>query len=56
MIMNTKLEETYTVEDFIELGKQIDDTQYCNFAILSKATDGAIEEYITRAMEGKLDG
>ena len=23
---------------------------------LSKATDGAIEEYITRAMEGKLNG
>lgn len=23
---------------------------------LSKATDGAIEKYITRAMEGKLDG
>ena len=23
---------------------------------LSKATDGAIEEYVTRAMEGKLDG
>lgn len=37
MLSTTKVEETYTVEDFIELGKEIDDIQYSKFAILSKA-------------------
>lgn len=38
MLSTSKVEETYTVEDFIELGKQIDDIQYSKFAILSKAS------------------
>ena len=37
MLSTSKVEETYTVEDFIELGKDIDDIQYSKFAILSKA-------------------
>lgn len=37
MLSTSKVEETYTVEDFIELGKDIDDMQYSKFAILSKA-------------------
>ena len=37
MLSTNKVEETYTVEDFIELGKDIDDIQYSKFAILSKA-------------------
>lgn len=40
MLSTSKVEETYTVEDFIELGKDIDDIQYSKFAILSKAVDG----------------
>lgn len=38
MLSTSNVEETYTVEDFIELGKDIDDIQYSKFAILSKAT------------------
>ena len=38
MLSTSKIEETYTVEDFIELGKNIDDIQYSKFAILSKAS------------------
>ena len=38
MLSTTKVEETYTVEDFIELGKEIDDIQYSKFSILSKAS------------------
>ena len=38
MLSTTKVEETYTVEDFIELGKEIDDIQYSKFAIFAKAT------------------
>lgn len=38
MLSTTKIEETYTVEDFIELGKDMDDMTYSNFAILSKAS------------------
>lgn len=38
MLTTTKVEETYTVEDFIELGKDIDDIQYYKFTILSKAS------------------
>lgn len=37
MLSTSKVEETYTVEDFIELGKDIDDIQYYKFTILSKA-------------------
>lgn len=37
MLSTNKVEETYTVEDFIELGKSLDDMQYSKFAILSKA-------------------
>ena len=37
MLSTNKVEETYTVEDFIELGKDLDDIQYSKFAILSKA-------------------
>ena len=37
MLSTTKVEETYTVEDFIELGKEIDDIQYSKFSILAKA-------------------
>ena len=37
MLSTSKVEETYTVEDFIELGKNIDDIQYYKFSILSKA-------------------
>lgn len=37
MLSTSNVEETYTVEDFIELGKDIDDIQYSKFAILSKA-------------------
>ena len=39
MLSTSKVEETYTVEDFIELGKEIDDIQYYKFSILAKATD-----------------
>ena len=39
MLSTSKVEETYTVEDFIELGKSIDDIQYSKFAILSKASN-----------------
>lgn len=39
MLLTSKVEETYTVEDFIELGKDIDDIQYSKFAILSKAAN-----------------
>lgn len=38
MLLTNNVEETYTVEDFIELGKDIDDIQYSKFAILSKAS------------------
>ena len=38
MLSTTKVEETYTVEDFIELGKDIDDIQYYKFTILAKAS------------------
>jgi hypothetical protein len=37
MLSTSKVEETYTVEDFIQLGKAIDDIQYYKFSILSKA-------------------
>lgn len=37
MLSTSNVEETYTVEDFIELGKDIDDIQYSKFAILSRA-------------------
>lgn len=37
MLSTNKVEETYTVEDFIELGKDLDDIQYSKYAILSKA-------------------
>lgn len=37
MLSNNKVEETYTVEDFIQLGKSLDDMQYSKFAVLSKA-------------------
>lgn len=37
MLSTTKVEETYTIEDFVELGKEIDDIQYSKFSILSKA-------------------
>lgn len=40
MLSTTKVEETYTLEDFIELGKEIDDIQYSKFSILSKAVSG----------------
>ena len=42
MLSTSKVEETYTVEDFIELGKDIDDIQYSKFAILSKAVSGVL--------------
>ena len=38
MLSTNKVEETYTVEDFIELGKDIDDITYKNLAILSKVS------------------
>ena len=41
MLLTNKVEETYTVEDFIELGKDIDDIQYYKFTILSKASSDA---------------
>lgn len=37
MLSTSKVENTYTVEDFIELGKQVDDIQYSKFSILAKA-------------------
>lgn len=37
MLSTNKVEETYTVEDFIQLGKSLDDIQYSKFAILAKA-------------------
>lgn len=40
MLSTNKVEETYTVEDFIQLGKSLDDIQYSKFAILSKAVAG----------------
>lgn len=39
MLSTSKVEETYTVEDFIELGKDIDDIQYSKLAIFSKPSD-----------------
>ena len=42
MLTTNKVEETYTVEDFIELGKDIDDIQYYKFTILSKASRDAV--------------
>lgn len=36
MLLTSKVEETYTVEDFIELGRNIDDMQYSKFAIFAK--------------------
>lgn len=42
MLSTSKVEETYTVEDFIELGKNIDDIQYYKFTILSKASSDAV--------------
>ena len=45
MLLTTKVEETYTVEDFIELGSQIDDLQYHKFIILSKAVSN-VTNYI----------
>ena len=42
MLSTNKVEETYTVEDFIELGKDIDDIQYYKFSILSKAASDAV--------------
>ena len=41
MISTSNIEDTYTVEDFIELGKDIDDIQYSKFAIFSKASSNA---------------
>ena len=41
MISTSNVEDTYTVEDFIELGKDIDDIQYSKFAIFSKASSDA---------------
>lgn len=38
MLSTDKIENTYTVEDFIELGKDIDDIQYSKYSILSKAS------------------
>ena len=40
MLSTSKVEQTYTVEDFIQLGKSLDDMQYSKFAILSKAVSG----------------
>lgn len=42
MLSTSKIEETYTIEDFIELGKDIDDIQYYKFTILSKAASTAV--------------
>ena len=42
MLSTSKVEETYTVEDFIELGKDIDDIQYSKFSIFSKAASTAV--------------
>ena len=42
MLLTDKVELTYTVEDFIELGKDIDDIQYYKFSILAKAVDDAV--------------
>ena len=42
MLSTTKIEETYTVEDFIELGKEIDDIQYSKFSILAKAATDVV--------------
>ena len=42
MLSTNKIEETYTVEDFIELGKDIDDIQYYKFSILSRAASDAV--------------
>lgn len=39
MLSTSKIEETYTVEDFIELGKSIDDIQYSKYTIFSKPID-----------------
>ena len=38
MLLTDRIEDTYTVEDFIELGKDMDDIQYSKFAILSRAS------------------
>lgn len=46
MLSTSNVEETYTVEDFIELGKDIDDIQYSKFAILSKAASDVINPLI----------
>ena len=46
MLSTSNVEETYTVEDFIELGKDIDDIQYSKFAILSKAASDATNPLI----------
>lgn len=40
MLSTSKIEQTYTVEDFIELGKDLDDLQYSKFAILSNPVSG----------------
>lgn len=46
MLSTSNVEETYTVEDFIELGKDIDDIQYSKFAILSKASSNVVNPLI----------
>lgn len=46
MLSTSNVEETYTVEDFIELGKDIDDIQYSKFAILSKASSDVVNPLI----------
>lgn len=39
MLSTNDVVKTYTVEDFIELGKDIDDIQYSKYAILSKPSN-----------------
>lgn len=39
MLSTNNIENTYTVEDFIELGKDIDDIQYSKYAIFSKPSN-----------------
>lgn len=49
MLSTDKIEETYTVEDFIELGKDMDDIQYSKFAILSRASSPDVSNPILYA-------
>ena len=39
MLSTNNIEKTYTVEEFIELGKEIDDIQYSKYTILSKPSN-----------------